>query len=97
MSLKAQDGGEIQVAGSSELIQTLLSNDLVDEFHPIVFPAIVGSGKRLFGDGTIPRGLSLTSAETTATGVVIQVYERTSDLKTAAFGPAIEDAYRSQS
>jgi dihydrofolate reductase len=71
--LKQQDGGEIQVPGSSELIQTLISNDLVDEFHLIVFPSIVGSGKRLFGDGTIPRGLALKTIETTAKGVVIQV------------------------
>jgi dihydrofolate reductase len=92
--LKEQDGGEIQVAGSSELIQTLISNDLVDEFHLIVFPAIVGSGKRLFGSGTIPRGLSLKSIETTANGVVIQVYERTGDLKTGEFGSEIEDSYR---
>ncbi|MEA2582840.1 MAG: hypothetical protein QOF33_925 [Thermomicrobiales bacterium] len=95
--LKEQDGGEIQVAGSSELIQTLISNDLVDEFHLIVFPSIVGSGKRLFGDGSIPRALSLKSTATTTTGVVIQVYERIGDLKTAEFGPAIVDAYRSTS
>jgi dihydrofolate reductase len=92
--LKEEDGGEIRVAGSSELIQLLLSNDLIDEFQLIVFPSIVGSGKRLFGDGAIPRGLALKSTETTATGVVIQVYERIGDLQTAEFGPAIEDAYR---
>jgi dihydrofolate reductase len=92
--LKEQDGGEIQVSGSSDLIQTLISNDLVDEFHLIVFPSIIGSGKRLFGDGAIPRGLSLKSIETTGKGVVIQVYERTGDLKTGEFGPEIQDAYR---
>jgi dihydrofolate reductase len=92
--LKEQDGGEIQVAGSSELIQFLLRNDLVDEFHLIVFPAIIGSGKRFFGDGTIPRSLSLKSTEATATGVVIQVYERTGNLKTADFTPEFADVYR---
>src|SRR4051812_15613667 len=56
--LKEQDGGELQVAGSSELSQLLLRNDLIDELHLIVFPSIIGSGKRLFGDGAIPRGLS---------------------------------------
>src|SRR5688500_15008356 len=71
--LKEQDGGEIQISGSSNLIQTLLRHDLVDEFHLIVFPSIVGSGKRLFGDGAIPRGLSLQHSETTANGVAIQV------------------------
>jgi dihydrofolate reductase len=92
--LKAEDGGEIQVSGSSGLIQTLISNDLVDEFHLFVFPSIAGGGKRLFGDGTIPRGLSLKHLEATATGVVIQVYERTGDLQTANFGPEIGESYR---
>ena len=92
--LKEQDGGEIQVSGSGDLVQTLLRNDLIDEFHLIVFPSIVGSGKRLFGDGAIPRGLSLKSIETTAKGVSIQVYERTGELKTGEFGPEFEDKYR---
>jgi dihydrofolate reductase len=92
--LKAQDGGEIQVSGSSNLVQTLLRNDLVDEFHLIVFPSIVGSGKRLFGDGAIPRGLSLKNSETTETGVAIQVYERTGELRTGDFGPEFEEKYR---
>jgi dihydrofolate reductase len=92
--LKEQDGGEIQVFGSSELVQTLLRNDLIDEFRLIVFPSIVGSGKRLFGDGAIPRGLSLRSVSATDTGVVIQVYERTGDLQTGEFGADIIDSYR---
>jgi dihydrofolate reductase len=94
-NLKAQDGGEIQVPGSGGLMQTLMRSDLVDEFHLIVFPAIAGSGKRLFGDGAMPRALSLTSIETTANGVVIQVYERTGSLKTGEIGPEFEEAYRS--
>jgi dihydrofolate reductase len=93
-NLKAQDGGEIQVSGSGDLLQTLLKSDLVDEFHMIVFPTIAGSGKRLFGNGAIPRALSLKSIETTATGVVIQVYERTGDLKTGEFGPELAETYR---
>ena len=95
--LKAQDGGEIRVAGSSELIQLLLRHDLIDEFQLIVFPAIVGSGKRLFGDGAIPRSLTLKKFETTATGVVIQVYERAGDLQTQDFGPKIAESYRGDS
>lgn len=94
--LKEQDGSEIQVPGSSGLMQTLMKSDLVDEFHLIVFPAIAGSGKRLFGEGAIPRALALTSIETTAKGVVIQVYERTGDLKTGEFGSEFEETYRSQ-
>ena len=93
--LKEGDGGEIQVTGSGELVQALLKSDLVDEFHLIVFPAIAGSGKRLFGDGAIPRTLSLKNIETTANGVVIQVYERTGDLKTGEFGPELAETYRS--
>jgi dihydrofolate reductase len=95
--LKEQDGGEIQIPGSSELLQTLLKSDLVDEFHLIVFPAIAGSGKHLFGDGAIPRALALKSIETTATGVVIQVYDRAGDLKTGEFGPEVAETYRSNS
>jgi dihydrofolate reductase len=94
-NLKEQDGGEIQVPGSSELMQALMKSDLVDEFHLIVFPAIVGSGKHLFGNGAISRALSLKSIETTANGVVIQVYERTGDLKTGEIGPEFEETYRS--
>lgn len=94
--LKEQNGGEIQVFGSSELMQTLLTSDLVDEFHLVVFPVIAGSGKQLFGDGAIPRALSLTSIETTANGVVIQVYERTGDLQTAEISPEFQETYRSQ-
>ena len=93
--LKEDDGGEIQVPGSSELMQALLKSDLVDEFHLMVFRVIAGSGKRLFDNGSVPRGLSLKSVEATATGVVIQVYERTGDLKTGEFGPELEETYRS--
>jgi len=92
--LKEQDGGEIQVFGSSDLVQTLLHHDLIDEFRLIVFPSIVGSGKRLFGEGAIPRGLSLQSVSATDTGVVIQVYERTGDLQTGEFSAEIVEAYR---
>ena len=74
--LKAQGDGEIQVGGSSDLLQTLLKHDLVDEWHLWVFPVVLGSGKRLFGEGTIPIGLKLTRTETSSTGVTLQVYER---------------------
>lgn len=92
--LKEQDGGEIQVSGSCTLIQTLMRQDLVDEFHLMVFPVIIGSGKRFFGDGTIPRSLSLTSSTTTANGVCIQVYERIGELQTESFGSQVTDSYR---
>ena len=74
--LKARIDGEIHVSGSGDLIQTLLKNDLVDEFVLIVFPVVLGTGKRLFGDGTIPRSLRLTDAQTSPAGVSMQTYER---------------------
>jgi dihydrofolate reductase len=74
--LKARVDGEIHVTGSGDLIQTLLKNDLVDEFVLIVFPVVLGTGKRLFGDGTIPRSLRLTDTQTSPAGVSIQTYER---------------------
>jgi dihydrofolate reductase len=74
--LKARIDGEIHVTGSGDLIQTLLKNDLVDEFVLIVFPVVLGTGKRLFGDGTIPRSLRLTDTLTSPAGVSIHTYER---------------------
>jgi dihydrofolate reductase len=74
--IKEEDGPEIQVQGSSELIQTLLKRDLVDEYGVWIFPVVLGTGKRLFGDGTVPSALRLADTETTSTGVVIARYER---------------------
>jgi dihydrofolate reductase len=61
--LKAQDGPEIQVHGSSNLIQTLLKNDLIDEYRLWIFPVTVDSGKRLFGEGTMPVGYKLVDSK----------------------------------
>jgi len=74
--LKERLEGEIHVTGSGDLIQTLLKHDLVDELVLIVFPVLLGTGKRLFADGTIPRGLRLANSQTTPSGVAIQTYER---------------------
>jgi dihydrofolate reductase len=74
--LKRSDGPEIQVHGSPGLIQTLLRSDLVDELRLWVFPVLLGGGKRLFGDGTIPAGLELVSTKASKTGVTISVYRR---------------------
>jgi len=83
--LKEQAGGEIQVAGSSNLIQTLLGHDLIDEFRLWVFPVMVGSGKRLFGDGTIPGAFRLVDTKASSTGVVIHRYERAGRLESGTF------------
>lgn len=77
--LKDELDGELQVSGSSDLIQTLLRADLVDEVQLIVFPVVLGTGKRLFGEGTIPRALRLVESRTTPSGVALQRYERTGE------------------
>jgi dihydrofolate reductase len=79
--LKRQDGPEIQVHGSPGLIQTLLENDLIDEFRVWTFPLVLGSGKRLFGDGAIPAALELVDSEASKTGVTINVYRRAGDIE----------------
>jgi dihydrofolate reductase len=73
--------GEVHVSGSGNLIQSLLKHDLVDEFQLLVFPVVIGTGKRLFADGTIPRALRLVDSKTSGTGVTIARYERTGDLE----------------
>lgn len=76
--LKAQDGPLLQVHGSSELIQTLLAHDLIDEFRLWVFPTIVGPGKRLFGERGAPASLELAKSEANPSGVVMTIYRRQS-------------------
>jgi dihydrofolate reductase len=85
--LTAEDGGELQVHGSAGLIQTLLAEDLVDELRLIVFPVLLGSGKRLFGDGTVPRAWKLGTHRTSSTGAVMLSYERAGEVETGAVGP----------
>jgi dihydrofolate reductase len=84
--LKSEDGGPLLVIGSAELIQTLLRHDLVDTFKVWTFPVVVGEGKRLFGDGTIPAGLRLADIQTSTTGVTIATYERAGEIKRGTFG-----------
>jgi dihydrofolate reductase len=79
--LKAQERGEIQVHGSGNLIQTLLKGDLVDTLRIWQFPVVLGTGKRLFGDGTIPRSFRLVDTQLNTTGAVLHVYERAGVLK----------------
>lgn len=83
--LKDQAGMEIQVTGSGELIQTLMSNDLVDEYRLWIFPVLLGRGKRLFAGGTIPAGLRLVDTKTSSTGVAIHTYERAGALEYGSF------------
>ena len=84
-ALKQQDGPELQVHGSGNLIQTLLRNDLVDEYRLMVFPVVLGSGKRLFADGTVPAGLRLVDSTVSTTGVMIGTYEPAGEIVTGSF------------
>jgi dihydrofolate reductase len=83
--IKEEDGPELQVHGSADLIQTLLEHDLVDEFRLMIFPVVVGKGKRLFGDGTAPGGMKLTDSKTSTTGVLIARYERAGEVPLGSF------------
>ena len=79
--LKVQEGGEIQVHGSGNLLQTLLKHNLIDTLRIWQFPVVIGAGKRLFGEGTIPCSFRLVDTQQTTTGAVLQVYERAGGLK----------------
>ena len=83
--LTKQDGPMLQVHGSSNLIQTLLANDLVDELWLKVFPVALGKGKRLFGDGTIPAAFQLTESKIAPSGVIIASYKRDGEVKLGSF------------
>jgi dihydrofolate reductase len=72
--LKERDGRELQVHGSGKLVQFLLANDLVDRLNLLVFPVIVGAGRRLFPDSGLATGLTLEESRTTPSGVAISVY-----------------------
>jgi dihydrofolate reductase len=85
--LKQADGGEIQVHGSGGLVQTLVEHDVVDEFHLLVFPVLLGRGKRLFAEGTIPAGLRLVGSMTLGSGVIVATYAREGKVQYGAMGP----------
>lgn len=83
--IKRRFGREVQVHGGCGLAQTLIENDLVDEYRLLVFPVLLGTGKRLFGNGAVPRTLTLVRSSTTSTGVVGSVYRPAGKLKTGSF------------
>jgi dihydrofolate reductase len=84
-ALKKSDGPMLQVWGSSNLVQTLLKNDLIDELRLRTFPITIGSGKRLFAEGTIPAAFELIETGALSNGIIIANYRRTGELKTGAF------------
>jgi dihydrofolate reductase len=83
--LKDQDGPDLLLQGSGNLIQSLLTAELIDEFRVLVFPLLLGSGKRLFAEGTIPAGLHLTTHEVSESGVMMTTYERSGPVATGSF------------
>ncbi len=83
--LKQQNGPMLQVHGSGNMIQTLLKNDLVDELWLKIYPVVLGKGKRLFAEGTIPAAFTLTKAQTTPAGVIFANFKREGDVKTGSF------------
>jgi dihydrofolate reductase len=83
--LKQQSGPEIQVHGSGNLIQTLVSNDLVDEFLLKIFPITLGEGKRLFSEGAIPLGFRLSGVKTSPKGVIVADYVRAGRVRMGSF------------
>ena len=84
-ALKDEDGPEVQVHGSPGLILTLLEHDLIDEYRLWIFPVVIGTGKRFFGDGTTPAGLKLVDSKVSKTGVTINTYERAGDIDPGSF------------
>ena len=78
--LKQTDGPELQVHGSGNLLQTLMRHNLVDRYYLWVFPVLLGTGKRLFADGTVPGSLKLVDNVVSTTGVVIGTYEPAGDV-----------------
>ena len=84
-ALKKEDGPELQVHGSGNLIQTLMRHNLVDRYRLWIFPVVVGSGKRLFADGTVPSGLKLVDSKVATTGVFIGTYEPAGEIPIGSF------------
>jgi dihydrofolate reductase len=83
--LKQQDGPDLQVHGSGNLIQTILKHDLVDEFWLKIFPVTLGKGKRLFDTGTIPASYTVVDSKTSPSGVIIATFKRAGEVKTGSF------------
>jgi dihydrofolate reductase len=83
--IKKQDGPDLQVHGSGNLIQTLMEHDLVDEFWLKIFPVTLGTGKRLFAQGTIPAAYTLVDSKTSPGGVIIASLIRAGEVETGSF------------
>lgn len=92
-ALRASPGRDLLIQGSSEVIHTLLAQDLIDQMTLLTFPVVLGRGKRLFDEGSNPRDWTAGGIETTQTGVVVGTYRRAGEVRTGSFaaddpGPA---------
>jgi dihydrofolate reductase len=83
--LKREDGPDLLIQGSSVLIQTLHAHDLIDQFNLLVFPLVLGSGKRLFGEGAKAAALKLVSSKSSPSGVTMNTYTPAGEVKTGSF------------
>ena len=83
--LKQENGPALLTQGSSDLIQTLLGNDLIDEIHTFTFPIVLGKGKKLFGAGAKPAAFKLTSSKVSPKGIMIGSYERAGAVATGNY------------
>ena len=86
--LKGEDGPDLLVQGSSNLLQTLWTHRLIDEFSVLIFPLVLGKGKRVFGDGAIPTALKLVKSQSYPTGVIVANYQPAGEVKTGDFTSA---------
>ncbi len=84
--LKESEGGDIKVHGSGNLAQTLFANDLVDELHLMTFAIILGKGKRLFGETSVPAAYTIMDSLVTPNGVIFANYKRAGEVKTGTVG-----------
>ncbi|HSH94449.1 MAG TPA: dihydrofolate reductase family protein [Roseimicrobium sp.] len=85
VGLKQQDGPDLLIQGSSQLIQALLKADLIDEYKLWTFPVVLGGGKRMFGEGSLSGGMKLIDSKASTTGVVISTYARDGGVKQGSF------------
>src|SRR5580704_18654448 len=84
--IKAQDGPDVILSGSSTLTSTLLEHGLADEVLLVVFPVLLGTGKRIFAEGTPPRSFELVSTKALASGVILSTYKPNGPLRTGTMG-----------